>query len=157
VVVVLWTIITFNSIWLATGLYLSLRLKKVTFAVILNLLLPMLAYIMVPVVLVIMQELLLHHSSHLYEWGMIYLPYPYFDAAIEGLTRHRSSVWLPVQGQVSSDEFLAAVTLVGTGLLLASALMICGLILRFNRIVKRASQDPGEQTRPVLAPPTPAV
>ena len=37
-------IVTFNSLWIATGVSLSLRCKKVTIAVIINLALPVLLY-----------------------------------------------------------------------------------------------------------------
>jgi hypothetical protein len=45
-----------------------------------------------------------------------------------------------------------AVLTIGSALLLISVLMLCGLILRFNRIVKRAAQDDLEQAGPILPP-----
>src|SRR5258705_5499296 len=48
--VILYLTFTTNIIWVATGLYLSLRIKRVTFAVMLNLAGPLLLYL-VPLVL----------------------------------------------------------------------------------------------------------
>ena len=43
----IWIMITFNSIWIATGVYFSLRFNKTTFAVIANLMLAIAAYLFV--------------------------------------------------------------------------------------------------------------
>ena len=59
---VLWVMVTFNAIWIATGIYLSLRLRTVTFAVILNLLLAVIAYAGVAVSLMLGGELLASDS-----------------------------------------------------------------------------------------------
>ena len=48
---VVWVMVSFNFIWLATGLYLSLRLKKATTAVVVNLLIAVFAYAVVFVAL----------------------------------------------------------------------------------------------------------
>jgi ABC-type transport system involved in multi-copper enzyme maturation permease subunit len=49
----IWVLFSFNTLWVATGLYLSLRLHKVTVAVILNLLLAVILYLGVGAGLVI--------------------------------------------------------------------------------------------------------
>ena len=46
-VMAVWIVITFNTLWIATGVYFSLRFSKVTFAVIANLMLAISAYLFV--------------------------------------------------------------------------------------------------------------
>jgi ABC-type transport system involved in multi-copper enzyme maturation permease subunit len=154
VLVLLWIIVSFNSVWLATGLYLSLRLKKVTFEVILNMLLPLGAYMMVPMILAILQQTLTSGTRPdlFMEWGLIYQPYVYLAYAIEHVQHTHATLWLPVWQEASAAEFFMAVLTIGSALLLISVLMLCGLILRFNRIVKRAAQDDLEQAGPILPP-----
>ncbi|HET6248736.1 MAG TPA: ABC transporter permease subunit [Tepidisphaeraceae bacterium] len=45
--ITVWIIISFNSVWIATGIYFSLRFSKTTFAVIANLMLAIGAYLLV--------------------------------------------------------------------------------------------------------------
>jgi ABC-type transport system involved in multi-copper enzyme maturation permease subunit len=49
--IAIWVIVTFNTVWIATGIYLSLRIKTVIFAVILNLLLGIAVYGLTPALL----------------------------------------------------------------------------------------------------------
>lgn len=91
---VVWVLVSFNSIWLATGLYLSLRLRKVTFAVILNLLLAVIAYPLVALLAFVGGELVDRGGQQYGRRGEAYaeqvawyLPYTYLGIGIEGLNR----------------------------------------------------------------------
>jgi ABC-type transport system involved in multi-copper enzyme maturation permease subunit len=106
-VLVLWVMIAFNAIWLATGIYLSLRLRTVTFAVILNLLLAILVYPVAAALLLIGGEWVFNDMDNTrYRRGgeawseqvAWYLPYTYLGIGLDGINRNRSenrSFWLP--------------------------------------------------------------
>ncbi|MDB5299562.1 MAG: hypothetical protein JWO87_1225, partial [Phycisphaerales bacterium] len=51
--VILWAMFSFNSVWVATGVYFSLRCRKVTVAVIVNLLLAIGTYVVLPGILAV--------------------------------------------------------------------------------------------------------
>src|SRR5262249_48920459 len=59
-------ILTFNTVWIATGVALSLRMKKVTFAVIVNLAFPVMLYGALSLLLVVIDEFL-HLRGDLFE------------------------------------------------------------------------------------------
>jgi hypothetical protein len=148
--IVLWMIFTTNTIWLATGLYLSLRLRAVIFATILNLLGPLLIYAATAMVLAILDAFVNDFHRDLPEIVLLYAPYGWMAEAIDHLARHRSHdglFWMPLFNRATLPEFLLAVFLVGCGHLLATWLAIQWTIRRFNTIVGRASQDRA------LAPP----
>ncbi len=54
---------TFNTIWIATGLYFSLKLRTVTFDAIGNLLMPVLVYLFVMLALLIVGNLVINDRS----------------------------------------------------------------------------------------------
>ena len=152
--VILWVIFTFNTIWIATGVYLSLRLKRVTFAVILNLVLPVLAYLGVLAVSFILGELLAERDDW-GEWVGLYAPYTYLLEGINAFSRHGYNYsytnpvrpWLAVFGRVSEGGFLWAVFWAGFGHLLLSGLIVLYTIGEFDRIVGRARELPVTGTR----------
>ena len=76
-----WVIFSFNSLWVATGIFLSLRVRKVTFAVIINLLLAVGIYLVAFFVLMVIGELFI--DRELPEFVAWYLPYYYLG---EGIT-----------------------------------------------------------------------
>jgi ABC-type transport system involved in multi-copper enzyme maturation permease subunit len=86
---ILWVIVTFNSLWLATGIFLSLRLRKVTFAVILNLMLAVVAYGAVPLSLFVAGQVLGSHRTgeRLATQSAWYVPFSYLAIGIDGLHR----------------------------------------------------------------------
>jgi ABC-type transport system involved in multi-copper enzyme maturation permease subunit len=142
---ILVVVTSFNAIWIATGVTLSLHCRKVTVAVIINLALPVVLYGVVSILLAVFDELFHVDNGHLVEnvvtW---YMPFYYL---IEGISRnnwtHRPDLPGHGNGQVSQVEFLALA--VGFGMLhLAIAAAILGLAAKtFNRAVGRASQiDP---------------
>jgi len=153
--VILYLTFTGNIIWVLTGLYLSLRLKTVTFAVILNLCLPAAIYLLAMAVFGIIGGLAYGTEKGLEVVG-VYAPYAHMCSAIDSLNRRYSvganyyrdglaqyserSVWVPVYGDVRESEFMVLVFLVGLGYLAASGLVLWRTIASFNRIVGRAKQ-----------------
>src|SRR5688572_19234740 len=172
--VILWMTFTTNMIWIATGVYLSLRLKTVTFAVILNLLGPAILYGGVAIVLTIVGAVLARDDDWAEVVGL-YAPYAYMVSSIEDLndayqhnynyygggaygsrwSYNTQQVWVPVIDRVSEREFVFIVFAVGMLYLLASAAIVWLMINRFNHIVGRATQHvpflpPMMQRRPII-------
>ena len=150
----LWVLFSFNSVWAATGLYLSLRSRKVTFAVIINLLLGVGLYLVVFFVLIVFAELWdMRTLPELVGW---YLPYFYLG---EGLTTNWSN-WtdeqqrLPMNVEATGDAFLAVAALVGVIHLAIASVFLQATANAFDGIVGRAPQ---RARRPVGgAEPAPA-
>jgi ABC-type transport system involved in multi-copper enzyme maturation permease subunit len=147
----LWVLFTFNTIWVATGVYLSLRVGKVTFAVIVNLLLAVLIYLVAFFVLIVVGELWGAGAelASLVGW---YLPYYYLA---EGITTDWSRwservINLPGPGTMSGDEFLQTLLLVGVIHVALAGLILSATAGAFDRIVGRAPQSP--RSREPLAP-----
>lgn len=155
-ILVAWVIITFNSIWIATGIYLSLRMKKVTTAVILNLLIAVVAFIFVPVTLAMIADFA--EAGRLANRVLWYLPYYYITTGMEGMSRwfqdprfqHTMAshdFYLPNSNagsgayySVSAWDFFAAVFVVGIIHLCVAGLILAHTSRRFNRFVARAPQ-----------------
>lgn len=134
----LWIIFSFNAIWVATGLYLSLQVRKVTFAVIVNLLLAVGLYLAVFFVLIVLSELLRFHNMP--EWVAWYLPYFYLG---EGITADWSDpeakrLWLPNNVNVSGWTFLSTAVVVGLIHVAAAFVVLQRTAMLFDRIVGRA-------------------
>ena len=151
----LWVIFSFNSVWVATGLYLSLRSRKVTFAVILNLLLGVGLYLVVFFVLIVFAELWsMRTLQELVGW---YLPYFYLA---EGLTTDWSN-WadeqtrLPMNVTATGPYFLAVAGLVGVLHLGIASAILQATANAFDRVVGRAPQvarHPGDILAAAPAP-----
>lgn len=136
VAVTLWMIFTTNFIWLAMGIYLSLRLRSVTFAVILNLLGPVLLYGGMAIGLTI-AGMVLARSDDWAEIVGLYAPHAYIDLALE---KTDGDVWMPVFGPVPWSSFYVFAFVNGAAHLLASWGVIGLTIAGFDRIVGRSSQ-----------------
>ncbi len=143
---IIWVLITFNSLWVATGLYFSLKFQKVTFAVIINLLMPVIAYLAVLAVLTIAAGFAGGPGDN---WGASfvgsYAPYPYLISGIEGVAtwpyrNHTDPFWLAAGGRVPGIVFYPIVFAVGIGYLTLSMLVVAHTIYHFNKIVGRAPQ-----------------
>lgn len=152
--IALWVMFSFNSLWVATGLYLSLRSRKVTFAVIVNLVLAVVIYLAAFFVLVVLGEL--WTVRELPETVAWYLPYFYLAAGITtdwsqwAELRHR----LPHDTQATGDYFLMVVLLVGVIHLAVAAILLHMTALSFDQIVGRARQTPTHGRRfEAAAPP----
>lgn len=148
-VLLLWILITFNCVWVAVGLFLSLYLRKVTTAVVLNLMIVIILFVGVPVTLLIIGELV-GMGEDLAETACWYLPYYFSIASIEGLSSRLGnwyqgtvyrSVQLPNIGQVSADEFVFAVIVIGLLHVLVAVLILLLTMSFFDRIVGRSAQE----------------
>jgi ABC-type transport system involved in multi-copper enzyme maturation permease subunit len=152
-VIVLYLIFTTNIIWLATGLYLSLRCKTVTMAIIYNLLGPVLAYL-VPFALLLIYTGFFDRGGNLPEVVGVYTPYPHMAITLDDLERHssRTTVNFPFFHDITIGQFYLATFLLGAAHLLLTAAVIFLTIKTFDRIVGRAAQRPRRQITPNLAP-----
>jgi len=140
---ILWILLTFNLIWIATGIYLSLRVKKSTFAVILNLLLPVAAYLLTFLVAVTLGSLAGGREGNWIGWILYYLPYFYLATAIEKLDN--SSSYLPYLRDVDHMTFAVVTLIVGVLHVILSWFILRYTGLRFDRIVGRAGGSPNDQ------------
>ncbi|MCY2955360.1 MAG: ABC transporter permease subunit, partial [Planctomycetota bacterium] len=156
--VILYLTFSTNIIWVATGLYFSLRLKTVTFAIILNLCVTAALYGLAPILLGI-TGVFFYRTDTGAEIVGLYVPYAYMCSAIESLNdRHNGynynynaqftrtdnllarKLWVPVFGQIRATDFLAIVFVVGLAYLLLTTLVVWYTIRSFNNIVGRAGQ-----------------
>ena len=149
IVLVAWVLVTFNSIWIATGIYLSIRFKKVVSAVVANLMIAVCLFIFVSVFLGMLDNLN-RYGSDLAKNVCWYLPYYYLIQGFDGL-RHwdqypsifhvlRSrDYYLPV-GNVSGREFAYYVIVIGLVHMAVAAFILALTARRFNSLVKRAPQ-----------------
>ncbi|HEY8666688.1 MAG TPA: ABC transporter permease subunit [Tepidisphaeraceae bacterium] len=146
---IIWVLFSFNVLFIATGIYLSLRIRKVTLAVILNLLVPVVIYILVPLVLSIFDELSRSRpsrylSSQPYQnWTELvfwYLPYYYLAMAISEWRRQQHDYRLPGGDNCSPAWFLGIAIAIGMVHLGLCVLILGRAAARFNRIVGRAPQ-----------------
>jgi ABC-type transport system involved in multi-copper enzyme maturation permease subunit len=139
---ILWVLLTFNCVWAASGLYLSLRMKKVTTAVITNLMIVVVLYAGVPLVLSIIGELL-SSNSKLVEFSGLYIPFVYLVQIgdYEWYLDRDSTIWSPVFGQIHWGAFAALTAIAGLLHLSAAAGIVRLTIRRFNPMVGRAEQS----------------
>jgi len=138
--VILYLTFTTNVIWIATGLFLSLKIKRVTFAVMLNLAGPVLLYLVPLVLLAIIFSST--PNSDVMEVVGLYCPYPYMASSILHYnTTYGRSLWLPVYGQVPEDTFLKWAFFCGMAHLAVTAAIVYVTIRRFDRQVERAPQE----------------
>ena len=140
---VLWVMVSFNSVWIATGLYLSLRMRRVTFAVISNLMLAVVVYAVMPALLFVFSQLV-DSSNDLLEHGVWHLPYMYLGTYLAGSYRSGydaagyEGFWLPGHQKVSMAVFLLVTGAVGSVHLLISYLILHRTAMAFDAIVGRA-------------------
>lgn len=156
-VILIWLLFTTNVVWLATGLYLSLRVRWVTMAIILNLLGPVVAFLLPLVGLAILGELF-DRSGNWPELVGLYTPYALMTEAIDKLNPRQfdsffitnsfqghNSMWLPFFHSVDPSNFYEVVAVQGLAYLAATAGVVAFTIRRFDRIVGRARS--GEEQR----------
>jgi ABC-type transport system involved in multi-copper enzyme maturation permease subunit len=145
VLIVLCVAVGCNTLWAATGMYLSLRLKRVTTAVILNLLLVLFIYAGVPMILAILGEVTTG-TDNWAEVSLMGVPYVYEEAAINRLTpalygSYRGN-WLSLPiGSVSISAFQQIVATVVVIHVLLAALIVSFTVSRFDRMVGRATEE----------------
>jgi ABC-type transport system involved in multi-copper enzyme maturation permease subunit len=134
----IWVLFSFNTLWVATGLYLSLRLHKVTVAVIINLLLAVILYLGVGAVLVIVAGL--WGFRELPEQVGWYTPYYYLVVGIsENWPFWRNGVLrMPGDVRVGYTEFALIVTFVGAAHIIVATAILSATASAFDRVVGRA-------------------
>lgn len=133
-------ILCFNAVWVATGLYLSLRLSKVSVAVVVNLLLGVGAYLGLMLVEAAAMELV--GSTRSGPFSGLILPYWYLVEGIELLSRtHGGTTRLPgLDARMQAGQLFDWTCAVCVAHLLVGAGVLRWTIARFDRIVGRAPQ-----------------
>src|SRR5206468_1644014 len=101
-----------------------------------------------PLVLYILPSLLLAiflsstRNDYLIEMVGLYCPYPYMGSAImHDNSVYQRSLSVPVIGTVDEGKFLLFALCAGLAHLTVSALILYGIIRRFDRLVERAPQE----------------
>jgi ABC-type transport system involved in multi-copper enzyme maturation permease subunit len=139
--VAVWVILTFNSLWAATGLYLSLKIPKTTVAVVVNLLLGVLLYLAVMLVELAAYELIARYWDD-GPFVLLTNPYWYITIGIEAwgnnLSAMRTVDLAGFGGDLNHVEFGWLTLIAGLVYLAISALIFFWTIVRFDRIVGRA-------------------
>jgi uncharacterized RDD family membrane protein YckC/ABC-type transport system involved in multi-copper enzyme maturation permease subunit len=157
---VLFMVVACNSVWIATGTWLSLRMKKVTFSVVANLMLAIFAYGVVPLMVLIPAELLTRRGDRIAEHTAWYIPYFYLAQGFEGIRRDEDyqrynsnpgsysnndyywsdgPYWLPSKRVQASTFFLAAFVC-ALGHLALALLILHRTANAFDEIVGRAGR-----------------
>jgi ABC-type transport system involved in multi-copper enzyme maturation permease subunit len=145
-VLTLLVIVTFTLPWVMLGIYFSLACRRVTTAVVLNLLAPLGAFAAVPLVLSFIDNLqrgITRHSFNLAEITLLYLPYYWINVAIERLSgkyrSYDSTVRMPViDVRVDLFGFIACCVVMCGVAVIITYIGLQLLSRRFNRIVGRA-------------------
>ena len=133
-------IVLFNTVWIATGIYLSLRFRKVTMAIIVNLALPVVLYGVLSIVIVVLDEFT-HSRGDLAEQITWYLPFYYLGEGMNAADRHRGPSLPGSSDQhVSGAVFTAVAVTVGLLHLGVALAILSWTAARFNEIVGRAGQ-----------------
>lgn len=143
--IAVWIILTFTLPWIASGLYFSLRCKRVTTAVVLNLLLPVAIYGIVPLVLLAIDSFTRTpgyrpRNYDLPELVMYYIPWYYLGEGMDKFdwnVNWSRLIWMP-GGQVSLQEFLIYIFIAGLIQVGLSITVLWWMSARFDRMVGRA-------------------
>jgi hypothetical protein len=139
---ILWIVVTFNSIWIATGVYLSLRLKRVTFAVIVNVMIAIALYAGAPLVLVVLGQTLAHTGDWAEAAGT-WVPYVYLAMGVQSFSNEFVAFQrapLPTGGWSTCGQLLTMGIVAGLTHLGVACGIVALTIARFNVIVGRAPQ-----------------
>jgi uncharacterized RDD family membrane protein YckC/ABC-type transport system involved in multi-copper enzyme maturation permease subunit len=150
---VLWVTVTFNSVWLATGVLLSLRMRRVTFAVIANLMLAVVVYTIPFALLFVFSAIADVSGSDIIELPLWYLPYYFLGEGMQDLNQHfaRHRGYYPnayhefslpgMRRDVSAAGFAAAVVLIGLLHLLVAYFILARTAASFDAVVGRAGRQ----------------
>lgn len=147
---VIWVTVSFTSVWLACGVGFSLKLRNNTFAVVMSLAMPVCAYVLVPVVLLIVGNLVLdRRPERMANSVCYYLPYIYIGNAVFGLPGAKDWSWQAESSRLefpNSHEpltpaaFICIAIVVGLIHVAVAAIILVRLSRRFDRTVARAPQ-----------------
>ncbi len=150
VVLIIWVIISFNSLWIATGLYLSLRLHKVTTAVIINLMLAVIAY-PAAFFLVLTVVNLMDAPDRIAELVGWSIPYVYISFGLEAIQQQSPrEIYFLNYGHLTIGEFYAITFAAGLAYIGFAAAILGHTARHFDLIVGRATHGP------FVPPPIPA-
>ena len=133
-------LLTSNLVWVATGMWLSVKLKKVTTAVVLNLALAISLYGLIPLVLGVL-DVLVRASGDLVGLTMWYLPFMYEGAAIDALSGRSGTNtlrWAWPLGQIDTSTFAWLAVAFCIVHLALTALILRLTAGRFDAMVGRA-------------------
>lgn len=158
--VVIWVIVSFNSIWIATGLFLSLYVRKVTTAVVINLMLAIILYGALSLVLLIIGEVIGAGEGLVEIWGFI-IPYPFIASAVDSFSPYRSGldqkIWLPNNERVDGITFMGLVGAIGLLHILLATVVLFFTIAKFDVMEGRAPQKHRKNPDlPQTPPPLPS-
>ena len=133
---------TFNTIWIATGVAISLRFRKVTAAVIANLSLPIALYGALSLVLAVIDSLLSTTNGAILRLTTWYLPYFYLAGGIHGDRNYQTDIRrMPGTGDSVDLQTFAFVTVMVGGLhIMIAAGLLAWTARRLDRVVGRAPQ-----------------
>jgi uncharacterized RDD family membrane protein YckC/ABC-type transport system involved in multi-copper enzyme maturation permease subunit len=150
---VLWVVLTFNSVWLATGIFFSLRMRRVTFAVIANLMLAVVVYTIPYALLFVFSAIADLRGSNVIELPLWYLPYFYLGEGMQDLNQHYGRFRGYYQGSyhdfslpgmwrnVSAAGFFTAVVLIGLLHLVVAYMILARTAASFDAVVGRAGRQ----------------
>jgi ABC-type transport system involved in multi-copper enzyme maturation permease subunit len=137
----MFVIFSFNSVWAATGLFFSLRMRKTTSAVVCNLLLMLFVFVGVPLILATLDNMLNeYYGGVLSDRIDNYMPFAYIDQAFDVYST--TVVWLG--RTLLTRNFTAWTLYVGCVHLAIAALILTQCAVAFDRVTGRAPQ-----TRPL--------
>jgi ABC-type transport system involved in multi-copper enzyme maturation permease subunit len=147
-------IVLFNTVWIASGIYLSLRCRKVTMAIIINLALPVVLYGVFSLILAVIDEFM-HLRGDLIEQVAWYLPFYYLGEGMNGAhgSRTMSLPGSDYNARVGGPLFTTVAITVGVLHLGVALAILSWTAARFNEIVGRAPQfDPLPRAGPRRRP-----
>jgi ABC-type transport system involved in multi-copper enzyme maturation permease subunit len=137
---VLWVLVTFNLIWLAWGIFLSLLFRKVTVAVICCLAGPVALYAALSLVVLVI-DVMLDLNEDLFEQVTWYMPYYYIP---EFLSRRHNADHYDMPGDIGNDVpffvFAMIALIVGLAHAAIAAIVLGATAAKFDRLVGRAAQ-----------------
>jgi ABC-type transport system involved in multi-copper enzyme maturation permease subunit len=138
-ILVISVMVLFNSVWVATGIYLSLRCHKVTMAIIINLALPVALYGVGSIVLAVIDEFF-HLRGDLLEQVTWYVPFYYLGEGMDAADRMQASLPGSSNERVAGPVFTAVAITMGMLHLGVAVAVLSWTAARFNEIVGRAPQ-----------------
>ena len=163
-VLMVWTVLATNAVWVATGVWLSVRLSRPTTAVVANLALGLGLYVALPLVLGGLTLATADRDGHLVQLWAWSVPYVQHVVIVENFVewRGRADAPWPLGNNVPPAVLLGAVVAVGGLYLAAGGLVLGRAASTFDRVVGRAGSGgasavaparPSRQREPAYAPP----
>ncbi len=135
VFVIVWTMVMFNTPYIATGVYLSLRCKKVTSAVMLNLAIPIALFVVSPMVLATLFD-----REKSWAWIFLASPFPFGVAAADELPQRgmHGMINMPGIDDVTGREIVRLAFTIGLGCFCVAGAVLWWTYSMFDEIVGRA-------------------